>query len=378
MLAQAFRTCAKHILFEAAAANHDLGKFRAHVIGRDGHCPNEFALDVRLALAKLGDRQAFLSVVSDLNLLKYNKRAVDDLGFIGDDQSIAALLDYFSKQNESDTHGLLVPTDDIGSTYDPLVEVAESLRRIEQRRELKGISAKRSQIVDDNRHEVVENGRTVVYVQFVSPAMGALLGWQNWWKEHSSTAFSRAYFLEITDPELRCLARDVEWGLPNAILKMASSHNPLVVSVLQKFDRGVGGEPMGTLPGNVQVALAKLGDERAFAGIVGELNENSEFTSVEKLKFVGGQKAVNVLVGALGTSASASPDAPNHENRSSSLSTDTKVRRNLEYQISILEALTRLVKNPPLTESEATPENIQKWKLWWARNKDQAQFVTTP
>jgi hypothetical protein len=38
-----------------------------------------------------------------------------------------------------------------------------------------------------------------------------------------------------------------------------------------------------------------------------------------------------------------------------------------------------MVKDPPLRPgADATPENIQKWKDWWANNKDHAEFVVRP
>jgi hypothetical protein len=41
--------------------------------------------------------------------------------------------------------------------------------------------------------------------------------------------------------------------------------------------------------------------------------------------------------------------------------------------------LAKMVENPPLPADAApTPENIQKWKDWWARNKDTARFVKMP
>jgi len=35
-----------------------------------------------------------------------------------------------------------------------------------------------------------------------------------------------------------------------------------------------------------------------------------------------------------------------------------------------------MVKDPPLSaDARATPDNFQKWKDWWAQNKDHAVVV---
>jgi len=42
----------------------------------------------------------------------------------------------------------------------------------------------------------------------------------------------------------------------------------------------------------------------------------------------------------------------------------------------IMGTLTQVAKGAPLpAEAQATPENFQKWKDWWAKNKDQAVLV---
>jgi len=38
-----------------------------------------------------------------------------------------------------------------------------------------------------------------------------------------------------------------------------------------------------------------------------------------------------------------------------------------------------MVKDPPLSaDARATSENFQKWRAWWAENKDHAVFVQRP
>ena len=41
--------------------------------------------------------------------------------------------------------------------------------------------------------------------------------------------------------------------------------------------------------------------------------------------------------------------------------------------------LPEMVRNHPLpADAPATRDNVQRWKDWWARNKDQAVFVHRP
>ena len=38
-----------------------------------------------------------------------------------------------------------------------------------------------------------------------------------------------------------------------------------------------------------------------------------------------------------------------------------------------------MVKDPPLRPgADPTPKNVQKWKDWWAKNQDHAEFIVRP
>jgi hypothetical protein len=44
-----------------------------------------------------------------------------------------------------------------------------------------------------------------------------------------------------------------------------------------------------------------------------------------------------------------------------------------------MKTLSEMVKDPPLSaDAPATPENFQKWRAWWAQNKDHAVFAQRP
>jgi hypothetical protein len=49
------------------------------------------------------------------------------------------------------------------------------------------------------------------------------------------------------------------------------------------------------------------------------------------------------------------------------------------YQECVMGVLPLMVKDPPLPANvKLSKENIQIWKDWWTKNKDQAIFVQKP
>jgi hypothetical protein len=41
-----------------------------------------------------------------------------------------------------------------------------------------------------------------------------------------------------------------------------------------------------------------------------------------------------------------------------------------------MDALARMIKDAPLPpDTAASAENIQTWKVWWAKHKDSAEFI---
>src|SRR5262249_58584491 len=143
----------------------------------------------------------------------------------------------------------------------------------------------------------------------------------------------------------------------------------------------------GTRSGNLEAARAKLGDREALSGITAETKEvQSSFGGgVLKLQYVGGKEAVDVLLSVLGAptpglvKAKAARDQPTDDRNLRFLVEDRyRVEEQIyrEYQASILGALARLVKDPPLSQgAPPTEESFQKWKGWWAKNRDRAQLV---
>jgi hypothetical protein len=149
--------------------------------------------------------------------------------------------------------------------------------------------------------------------------------------------------------------------------------------------------------------LLRLGDQKIAAQVATELNELPIYPgyyfpleAIRKLRFAGGKTAVGILIDGLGSSNRMTQDA--QKNFDACVVTVTAANQPwkqpkeaaekacvgsfswAERRTSlILNALAEMVKDPPLpANAPPTPENSQKWKDWWARNRDKAVFVSPP
>ncbi len=175
----------------------------------------------------------------------------------------------------------------------------------------------------------------------------------------------------MIDPYLKCLTRKVEWGFPDAIFDMANLAGPQVIAVLKNLER-VGEQTftLNTIHGRAQFALAKLGDEQAFQAIVHEL-DFGEFTQcINALQLIGGKKSEDALVKAF--------DSPNFLGSSRlRLTPETIAKYEKDRDTAIASALHNMIADPPDFTGEPE-ERKNKWKEWWARNRDTVQFVVPP
>jgi hypothetical protein len=214
--------------------------------------------------------------------------------------------------------------------------------------------------------------------------------WKGWWKKYEGASVSVSVHESVAEPHLRCLARKVDWGSPNAILEIANLGGKVAEETLRSFPSFSSRQPFGTMDGNLEAALAKLGDRTAFSGIAAELQERqSSFRSaVRKLEFVGSKEAIDTLLGVLGTPTKSLIEAKAILSTSTSdkygrfLAEDrhrVELQINREFQMSILQALAHMVEKPPLgADAPPTPESFQKWRDWWAKNRDAAELVRIP
>ena len=171
--------------------------------------------------------------------------------------------------------------------------------------------------------------------------------------------------------------------MPEALLEIADRGGPEAEAILKKFPPPNKVESLGTVQGNLSAALAKLGDPKEFAGIT----ERPPINEIQELEYIGGRKAVEALIGILQTPSQHSSaetawlaSCTQKYGAPSCNSAAARDDRNFQAVLTaVLTDLAHMVKDPPLpSNADPTSENIQKWRDWWARNKDTAQFVPNP
>jgi hypothetical protein len=344
-------------------------------------CPQWVAAS-RDALGKLGDKDSRSLLDAQLSRPQTPQNAFASLSFIGDDRALLTLIHYLvdHAQDSAMVHDFGDYEED---ERDWFLQAIDSIRR---RRRVPGLP-------------------TADY----SPA--GIAQWKEYLATHEGQQLTFPVYPNVSDPYLKCLARRVEWGYPDAILAIAASGNNSAASVLRQFPSPTQRSLMGfersvpfnahwsLIQGNVQVALAQLGDREMFDHIVSELGGAFAYESVRKLEFLGGKPAVDALINALSV-----PDEFVEKARSKACGqsvycygsgqipwkpiwTVTPMAAEIDretclterYHACLIGVLALMVKNPPLpTTAPATPENIQKWKDWWTGKKDHAVFVQRP
>lgn len=345
---------------------------------------------VHKALAKLGDPENYQSMKADW---EKGTGSQWDAQFIGDDLAITMLvqflIDHVDDPRMQTSQG---PSDGPYDFREPLLE------------------------------EIKDFARTRRIPEFpdadYSPA--GIEKWKAWLAKYNGKQFSSPVSEEVADPYLQCLARKVEWGFPDAILDIGSSGKPDAAAVLKDFPTPRRGAPMGArslfleifrldeerrnpaleAQGNLEVALAILGDKEMLAQIRAELEDaRGAFTPVEavrKLKFIGGFEAADALVDSLGNLRGLQKQAEENFAQCMQPSIYTGLHPTPEQQEAtrqqcgrlnyfvqvgrvnalVLQTLAELVQNPPLpADVPPTAENFQRWKSWWAENQDRASFI---
>lgn len=292
----------------------------------------------QVSLVRLGDKGAMEQLEQELSETKLPYVAIDKLVRIGTDKAISALMTF-----------LLTHLSD-NSLYVDLGDASEDVRQY-----IISALAKHLQI-----GPLAQNGNFSV----------ALQDWVAWWDHSKGRPIALSISNELQDPYLKCLARKVEWGFPNAILDLANSSDHHVSSILRKLtligDAGVASFSLGTVRGNAIVGLAKLGDEQAFKAIVHELDGIGYGGAIEELQLISGKNAVQALIDAF--------DSPTFMLEHLKRYRGTK---SLAYYVRdrdehILTSLGKMLANHPVTIGR---ESKKEWKKWWLSNKETAKFL---
>jgi len=335
----------------------------------------------RIALAKLGD-ESFRSLLElQLKQPKSSSEALGSLGIVGDDRALLDLIDYLIEHAED--AAMYHDFGDYGSDTRPWL-----LQQI----------------------EIIGRRRRVPDLPKADYSRAGIAQWKNFVEKRGDRQVTFPVYPNVGNPLLQCLARRVEWGYPDAILAIAASGEESAAPILRQFPPARLGDPMGfvgtfgtlldhpgvwaRIQGNVQVSLAQFGDSDMFDQIVTELGTEYSFEAVRKLEFIGGKGAANALVSALDV-----PEELNYKlQRVPMLDRIWKPMWKLmpagfgapdeevcapysakSFQGCLMGVLALMVKNPPLpSNAKASAENVQKWKDWWVKNKDQAVFAQRP
>jgi hypothetical protein len=353
-----------------------------------------FDAAARTALAKLGDESAYAVIKKQWAQHRggpYPAR----IDFIGDDWALQTLVEFLIQHaNDPGMIGLIGPSD---APFDGRGAILAQIRRIARR-------------------HVVPDLPDADY----SPS--GIAQWKAWLAKYKGQHLSTPVFDSVSDPYLQCLARRVEWGHPDAILDIATFGGPSAEAILKQFPAPRSGEVMGArelypdvlqnedghpdtdseIQGNLQAGLLRFGDQTTAGQVATELNSFALYPgyfpleAIRKLRFAGGKTAVGILIDGLGSSNRISQDAqtnfdacvlrvtavnqPSREQKEAAQKACAGSFSWAERRTSlILTALAEMVKDPPLpANAPPTPENSQKWKDWWTRNRDKAVFVIPP
>jgi hypothetical protein len=336
----------------------------------------------RIALAKLGDEPYRKELDDAFRNPKTEFVPLGELEIVGDDKALRELIDYLV--THANDPSMYHDFGDYGSdTRDGLLHWIDSIR---------------------HRRRVPD-----LPVADYSPA--GIAQWKGYLEKHEGQQLTFPVYPNVSDPYLKCLARKVEWGYPDAILAIAAFGGESALPILRQFPRPSKGDPMGfasslgslfehrgdwtSVQGNTQVALAQLGDQEMFDQIVSELSDKTAYEAVRKLEFIGGKPAVNALVHSLDLTVETAKKVQNLPTPDESFmpiwsAGPVTLRGEIEqetcvpfsshpYQGCVMGVLALMVKNPPLpVNAKMSKENIQIWKDWWTKIGDHAVFVQRP
>jgi hypothetical protein len=333
-----------NVVFRAAAIGGQALIPGLRQIAKPGKSAGTVAGAAQVSLAKLGDPHAMAELDEDLHVnanadyWRYVRfdAAIDKLLLVGNERAISILMDFLVANRD---RPLMIYSVTDAPEYDERYEMIKALGDIVVNAPLKG------------------NGQY----------KGTLEDWVDWWTRDKAKPITLSVSSNFQDPYMQCLGRKVEWGFSMAILDLAGTGDPRVVPIVKKI-AGMGYPYTGYVGTKapyiwlrhdyVELALAELGDTKQFEFLAHHVSPYAYAPGMVQLQIVGGKKAVQALIDS---ASSINPPAYG------------------AYTGPLLSTLAKMVENPPLPADAApTPENIQRWKDWWAQNKDTARFVKMP
>jgi len=330
-----------NVVFRAAAIGGQALIPALRQIAKPGKSAETVAGAAQVSLAKLGDPHAMAELDEDLHVngnadyARYVRfdAAIDKLLLVGNEWAISILMDFLVANRD---RPLMIYSVTDAPEYDERYEMIKALGDIVVNAPLKG------------------NGQY----------KGTLEDWVDWWTRDKAKPITLSVSSNFQDPYMQCLGRKVEWGFSMAILDLAGTGDPDVGPIVKTI-AGMGYPYTGYVGSKapyiwlrhdyVELALAELGDAKQFEFLARHVSPYAYAPGMVQLQIVGGKKAVQALIDS---ASSINPPAYG------------------AYTGPLLSTLAKMVEKPPLPADAApTPENIQKWKDWWAQNEDTARFV---
>ena len=298
----------------------------------------------QVCLAKLGDEAALDQLQTELNNLKFNENAISKLARVATTESIAILMDYLVRsQNDSSKK---INMGDV--MYDPTFSILQQMKKTVPAPP--DIDIKTSQSLQIQK-------------------------WQEWWQQKRTIGLFPPLEKHFPgDPYLQCLARKVEWGVPDALLDLdASGKDGALTGVLKGLAGPESAEESAfhTVRGDAQTILAKRGDKQEFEKIVAELNTTQYVDAIPKLLYIGNLKSVGVLIDSL--------DLTNFFTAREKMSPKLYASETDRYLKFVFAALAAMAKTPPVTaQAPPTKENIERWKQWWKKGQTAESLYPPP
>jgi HEAT repeat protein len=326
-------------IFRYAAISGEMLAPTLRQLSKPGMPVDSVAGAAQASLARLGDKGALDQLEKELNGPNSTSNAVSKLVRAGSDKALSILMGYL-RAHVSDN-----------SLYHDFGDYATDVR---------------SEITEGISEQLqIGPVRTDGFLG------GSLQDWLTWWDQNRGKSVTLSISGDFRDPYLKCLARKVEWGFPDAIFDMEQTHEPQVIPVLRLLAKW--GNPkrrafvVTTLQGRAQLGLARLGDLEEVENVKRELDLPGWGGAIEELRNLGGPVAVKMLIDAL--------DSPNYlpEYRG----TPGYKKLELERDGLIAVVLAGLVHSPPQATDPLKAKKL--WQDWWSRNsQDPAHFVVLP
>jgi len=170
----------------------------------------------RVALAKLGAKRYRGALDEAMQDPQNRFPPLVELGLVEDDRALRTLIEYL-----------------IGHANDPVLYHDFGDYGSDTREEL-------LQEIDTIRHRRRVPGLPVANYSPVGVAQ-----WKEYLERQKDVQLSFPVYPNVSDPYLKCLARKVEWGYPDAILAIAALGREAAQPILHEFPRPSAGSPMG-------------------------------------------------------------------------------------------------------------------------------------